>query len=127
MKTTILATAVLIALGFSAHAEEDVKFSDTEVEATEVKSATDTSKATKDDEKVKAEAEAKADADAKKTAAAVRSGALLSETEKLFFISPFEIFKPAYPAAPIRNIQPLLIQYQCTCPPDLEIWKRPLI
>ncbi len=82
MKTTILATAVLIALGFSAHAEEDVEFSDTKVEATEVKSATDTSKATKDEEKAKAKTEAeakakadakakaKADADAKKTAAA---------------------------------------------------------
>ncbi len=64
MKTTILATAVLIALGFSAHAEE-VEFSDTKVEATEAKSATDTSKAKKDDEKVKAEAKAKAEADVK--------------------------------------------------------------
>ncbi len=62
MKTTILATAVLIALGSNAHALE-VEFSDTKVEATEVVSATDTDKARKDEEKVKAAAKAKAEAD----------------------------------------------------------------
>ena len=46
---------------------------------------------------------------------------LPSAKDKLLFISPFAIYKAAYPAAPTLNIHPLFIQYQCTCPPDVEI------